>query len=49
MAYNPKTGRGLGDFYDGDHRAFRRREWKGLRDTMYDYGRWLKLYGFMAA
>jgi len=49
MAYNPKTGKGLGNFYDANHRAFKRREWKGLKDTMYDYARWLKLYGFMAA
>ncbi|NLW65948.1 MAG: 2-hydroxyacyl-CoA dehydratase [Clostridiales bacterium] len=49
MAYNPKTGKGLGNFYDANHRAFKSREWKGLKDTMYDYARWLKLYGFMAA
>ena len=48
MAYDPNTGKGLGRLYDANHRAFRFREWKGLGDTMYEYGRWLKLYGFMA-
>ena len=41
MAYDPKTGKGLGRFYDKDHRAFKYREWKGLKDTMYDYARWI--------
>ncbi|MBK5253613.1 MAG: 2-hydroxyacyl-CoA dehydratase [Peptostreptococcaceae bacterium] len=49
MAYNPKTGKGMGNFYDANHRAFTHREWKGFKDTAYDFGRWLKLYGFMAA
>ena len=48
MAYNPKTGKGLGRFYDANHRAFRAREWRGFRDTFYDFFRWLYLYGFMA-
>ena len=26
MAYNPKTGKGLGRYYDAEHRAFRARE-----------------------
>lgn len=34
MAYNPKTGKGLGRFYDTNHRAFRAREWKGIKDTL---------------
>ena len=34
MAYNPKTGKGLGRFYDANHRAFRAREWRGFRDTL---------------
>ena len=37
MAYNPKTGKGLGRFYDANHRAFRAREWRGFRDTFYDF------------
>lgn len=48
MAYDPKTGKGLGQFYDANHRAFRAREWRGFRDTFYDFFRWLYLYGFMA-
>lgn len=48
MAYDPKTGKGLGRFYDANHRAFRAREWRGFRDTFYDFFRWLYLYGFMA-
>ena len=48
MAYNPKTGKGLGRFYSAEHRAFRAREWRGVRDTFYDFFRWLYLYGFMA-
>jgi len=48
MAYNEKTKKGLGNLYDGNHRAFKHREWKGFADTMYDYGRWLKMYSFMA-
>ena len=48
MAYNPKTGKGLGRYYDAEHRAFRAREWRGFKDTFYDFFRWLYLYGFMA-
>ena len=33
MAYNPKTGKGLGRYYDAEHRAFRAREWRGFKDT----------------
>ena len=44
MAYNPKTGKGLGRFYSAEHRAFRAREWRGFRDTFYDFFRWLYLY-----
>ena len=49
MAYNPKTGKGLGDLYSAEHRCTKRREWKGLKDTMYDYFRWLKLLGMLGA
>lgn len=34
----------LGDLYTGG-KVRRRREWRGLRDTMYDYGCWLKIIG----
>ena len=44
MAYNPKTGKGLGRFYSAEHRAFRAREWRGFRDTFYDFFRWLDVY-----
>ena len=46
--YNPKTKKGMGRFYDNNHRAFKRREWKGFKDSFYEYHRWLKLYGTMA-
>ncbi len=49
MAYNPKTGKGLGNLYKGSSRAMTHREWKGFKDTMYDFGRWLKCYGFIGA
>ena len=47
MAYNPKTGKGLGNFFRGNSRAMTHREWKGFKDTFYDFGRWLKCYGFI--
>ena len=47
MAEDIKKGKGLGNYYDKNSRAFKKREWKGFKDTMYDYGRWLKLYGYM--
>lgn len=31
----------LGDFYVEGSRVRNRREWRGLRDTLYDYSRWL--------
>ena len=31
----------LGDFYKEGSRVRKRREWRGLVDTMYDYSRWL--------
>ena len=46
--YNPKTGKGLGRYYDKNHRAFKAREWKGFKDSFYEYNRWLKLYFYMA-
>lgn len=47
MAYDPKTGKGLGDLYSAEHRCTKRREWKGLKDTLYDYGCWLRLLGML--
>lgn len=48
MEENSKKKKGLGNLYDKDKMAMKRREWKGFKDTLYDYGRWLKLYGYMA-
>lgn len=47
MAYDSKTGKGLGNLYRSDSRAMTHREWKGFKDTLYDFGRWLKCYGFI--
>ena len=47
MAYNPKTNKGLGDLFTSKSRCMVKREWKGFKDTFYDFGRWLKCYGFM--
>lgn len=47
--YDPKTGKGLGRFFEAKHRATRFREWRGLKDTAYDYFHWMRLYLFMAA
>ena len=49
MAYDPKTGKGLGDLYDGSMRCTKRREWRGFKDTFYDFFRWLKLLGMLGA
>lgn len=38
----------LGQFYVGK-RAKKRREWRGIKDTLYDYSRWLYLWGKMIA
>lgn len=47
MAYNPKTGKGLGNLYSAEHRCTKHREWRGFKDTFYDYFRWLKLLGLL--
>lgn len=47
MAYNEKTKKGLGNLYKANSRAMVKREWKGFKDTFYDFFRWLKCYGFM--
>ena len=33
----------LGDLYIDGGKVRKRREWRGLADTMYDYSRWLKI------
>lgn len=47
MGSETKSKKGLGGLYRDDSRSFTRREWRGFKDTMYDYGRWLKLYAYM--
>ena len=37
----------LGDFYTNG-KVRKRREWRGLADTMYDYWRWLHIMGILA-
>lgn len=36
----------LGGIYDSG-KVRKRREWRGFKDTMYDFGRWLYLWGIM--
>lgn len=38
---------GKGDYYQEGYRSLNQREWKGFKDTAYDFRRWLKLYGYM--
>lgn len=33
----------LGKLYNPKSKVFKRREWRGVRDTLYDYWRWLKI------
>ena len=37
----------LGVLFDGG-KVRRRREWRGIKDTLYDYGRWLYLLSILA-
>ena len=37
----------LGSFYT-DGRVRKRREWRGIKDTLYDYSRWLHILGTLA-
>ncbi len=39
----------LGKLYDGKMEVFKRREWRGLKDTLYDYWRWLGILKMLAA
>ncbi len=41
-----KKVKGLGNLYTGKM-YLKRREWRGFADTMYDFGRWLRLYGLI--
>ena len=47
MAYNEKTKKGLGNLYSAESRCLKHREWKGFKDTIYDFFRWLKLLGML--
>ena len=33
----------LGDFYIDGGKVRKRRDWRGVSDTLYDYARWLKI------
>lgn len=46
---NEKKAKGLGSLYRADRRSMTRREWRGLKDTLYDYFRWLKVLGMLGA
>lgn len=37
----------LGVLFDGG-KVRRRREWRGVKDTLYDYGRWLYILSILA-
>ncbi len=51
LVINPKSSapgeKQLGVLFDGG-KVRRRREWRGLRDTLYDYGRWLYILSILA-
>ena len=50
IVVNDKKRKGekrLGVLYD-EGKVRRRREWRGLKDTLYDYGRWLYLLSILA-
>lgn len=50
IVVNDKERKGekqLGVLYD-EGKVRRRREWRGLKDTLYDYGRWLYLLSILA-
>lgn len=37
----------LGIMYQKGKMAFARREWRGVQDTTYDFGQWLKMWGML--
>ena len=50
---NPKKRKGdqnLGKLYptNGKSKVMRRREWRGVKDTLYDYTRWLYIMSILA-
>ena len=44
----PTKIEGLGDYYTEGYRSLNQREWRGVKDTAYDFASWCKVYGFMA-
>ncbi len=42
-----KVSKNLGKLYNGKM-ALKRREWRGFKDTMYDFSRWLRCYGTLS-
>ena len=48
MAYNPKTGKGFGPVLRRQSPCFPRPRMARLPGHLYDFFRWLYLYGFMA-
>ena len=45
--YNRPGDKQLGVLFDGG-KVRKRREWRGLKDTLYDYGRWLHIMSILA-
>lgn len=37
----------LGELYSADKKVFKHREWRGVKDTLYDYFRWLGIIGML--
>ncbi len=45
---SPYGDSGLGNMQHEVTGIYKHREWRGFKDTMYDYSQWLKLYGILA-
>ena len=43
----PSQIEGLGDYYTEGYRSMNQREWKGVKDTAYDFYWWAKAYAYM--
>ena len=41
--------KGIADNYQPKTGLYKHREWRGFKDTMYDFGQWLKLWGILLA
>ena len=42
-----KKQKGIADNYKPKTCIYKHREWRGLKDTLYDFGQWLKLWGIL--